>query len=184
MLAVLLSTHSAPNSTLLAHHSPGPRIVIQLGPLHSHVLLLIPRLFLAIFRVPQHFTSPWELLVLSFVAIILACPNGLVHMPHKVMFAVCYPIPKCTPSQIPHWIINEDRKARITQQFPQCWVLFSVWCLDNKFIGYRLQKLWDVPLGANKVWLAGTLRLKHRLKPSKHGEFAQTENQHQIAYPV
>ena len=43
-----------PNSTLLAqlaHHSPSPRIVLQLDPLHSHVLLLFPRLFPAVFSV-------------------------------------------------------------------------------------------------------------------------------------
>ena len=41
-----------PNSTLLAqlaHHSPGPRIVLQLGPLHSRVLF--PRLFPAVLSV-------------------------------------------------------------------------------------------------------------------------------------
>ena len=36
---------------ILAHHSPGPRIVLQLDPLHSHVLLLFPRLFPAVFSV-------------------------------------------------------------------------------------------------------------------------------------
>ena len=37
-----------PSSTLLAqlaHHSPGPRIALQLGPLHSHVLLLFAAMF-------------------------------------------------------------------------------------------------------------------------------------------
>ena len=37
--------------SILAHHSPGPRIVLQLGPLHSRVLLLFPRLFPAVFSV-------------------------------------------------------------------------------------------------------------------------------------
>ena len=36
---------------ILAHHSPGPRIVLQLGPLHSRVFLLFPRLFPAVFLV-------------------------------------------------------------------------------------------------------------------------------------
>ena len=46
----LLSTRSAPElHAPPAHHSPGPRIVLQLGPLHSHVLLLFLGLFPSVF---------------------------------------------------------------------------------------------------------------------------------------
>ena len=52
MLAVFaVNALGSPNSTLLTQLFPDPRILLQLGPLHSHVLLLFPRLFPAVFSV-------------------------------------------------------------------------------------------------------------------------------------
>ena len=60
---------------------------LQLGPLHSHLLWLFPRLFPAVFSVgypglascvkTQHFTSPWKLLVLVFI-LWLVCSSAML----------------------------------------------------------------------------------------------------------